>query len=780
MAKMKFVPDLFLEAVEMNRFKQFLDDDGFRKNLLDDTVSFGLVKHGRDVNFLNGKVERDLDTVLGQRTIKIRELSAIDRFGNFIKLPATGGIAVPADANWYWIKVAYAISNIEKGTFSISANGDLVADSGDAELLSILRGMPNFPSRIKFVNTLYNTLEYDVLEVIDDQHATLQHPATNTNGISEFTPESGLQIKIVGTFTKGVAVPAQNWYPFNYDSATVTLVAESFPNTPPVIVENEEFLLARVQANNSTVIIQDKRTQYWETKGGAASVSITRTANPLIGIESSQFNHEYTPADRNIVKVAWGIRSENWSIDSSNNIVTFNSGLGGKYKSVNDFVNGDLVGGRLYAPNGKHRKVIGSVKQGSAVNFSLDVLDVNDFSSDGGATFNAGTVLVVPDCEEVEILFTPHPSDNVKAITEKFTFPVNTPVAKCDVLVFKDPTCLYNVQFRYKSFKEFTQWATIPTDTVNGYYTEASFDDNGNLKNVGTVLFPYTAHATNGFIQLTISPNAISKFRNKVDKGDLIGVETYADLTGLATIDLIVGTAKNYHLLRGDLTLPNDLVFNLDRAAAIEGNEFRIHLNCTSLDLANHSIYITQDFGQSSAATLKQIKKGDVYQMQNLDGGICFTMKYNGSTWVIYQNYEAGRPFEIIDLDGVPSSLFDLVTGMGKVKGLYGFAICDQQRSIDGVEIPDLKKTFLVGASQGTANYNVGESGGEEKHTLTQAELPTTVNIGSTASGDTGSGGLVDGNVDQGGNKTAVALGSGEAHNNMPPYYAVIKAKRVH
>ncbi len=780
MSYLKFVPDLFLEAAELNRFKQFVDDNGFRKSLLNDTVSFGLIKHGRDANFTNGRVERDLDTTLGQRTIKVRELFGIDKSANFLHLAQTNGIAVPADGAWYWLKVAYAISNLEKGTFSISGNGDLVDDSGTAELLSIFRGMPNFPTRIKFVGSVYNTLEYDVLEVIDNLHATLQHPATSTNGISEFVPESNLQIKIVGTFTQGIAVPTANKYPFNYDSATVTLVAESFVNTQPVINDGEEFLLARIQATNTTVIIQDKRTQFWQTKGSGAVHQIDRAANPLIGIESSQFNHLFTPSDRNIVKVAWGLRSTNWSVDSNNNIVTFNSGLGGKYKSVNDFQNGDLVGGRLYAPNGKYGKIIGSIKQGSAINFTLDVLDVNNFSVDGGQTFVAGTAFVSPDCEEVEILFTPDPTDKVSAITEKFVFPVNTPLAKCDVLVYKDPTCLYNVQYRYKSFKEFGQWVTLPTDAGNGYYLESSFDDNGNLKTTGTAFFPYKAHPTNGFIQLTISPYAISKFRSKVDKGDIIGVNTINNLTGIATLNLVVGVDKNYQLLTGNLTLPNDVVFNLDKGKAVEGNEFRIHIDCSFLDLNGHSISIVQDAGQSSQKTLKLLKQGDVYQMKNVEGGLCFDLKYNGSTWVMYQNYEWGRPYEIISLDGAINALFDAVTGMGKVRGLYGFAICDQQRNVDGVEIPDLSKTFLIGAKNNLKDYDVTNTGGEETHKLTRDELPKfdiSIDVADPDKGPwrgtLGKGGTNNFNV------TLGYIGSDVPHNNMPPYYAVIKAKRV-
>ena len=40
MSKFKFSPDLFLEAIELNRFADFLDEQGFRKNILENSISF--------------------------------------------------------------------------------------------------------------------------------------------------------------------------------------------------------------------------------------------------------------------------------------------------------------------------------------------------------------------------------------------------------------------------------------------------------------------------------------------------------------------------------------------------------------------------------------------------------------------------------------------------------------------------------------------------------------------------------------------------------------------
>lgn len=803
MAYLKFSPDEFLEVNEMDQLRTLLDEKGFRKNVLDNTIKFGLIKNSADINFTNGHVDLDLDAG-GFKTVKVRAVKGIDVNGQFFVKKETPAIAIPSDSNWYWLKVRHEYSNIEDGVFSIAANGDLIDTSGNAKLTKIFRGMPNFPTRIRFVGSTYNQLEYDVLDITDDQNATIQHPAVNGSGASAFEPETGLKIKIVGTFTPGVAVPDSSKNIFNYDSANISLVAEIVLNTSPQIsvmvddiygqkIPAYGFDLARVKSDGTNVIIQDKRSQYWETKGSNLPLEMERGNNPLIGIEAAKFNNEFTPGDRNIVEVAWGMRSDNWSIDSANNIVTFNSGLGGKFKTVNDFTNGDLNGFRLYTPNGQYHRILTSIKQGSAINFKTDVLEVNNFSNDGGDTLITGTLLVVPDCEEVEIKFTPDPvvgDLNRAYITETFKFPVNTPVAKCDVLVYADDTVLYNVKYRHKSFKEYTDYKTIPSDPI-GFYTEASYLANGILKpTIDIVYFPYVANDTTGFVQLKLSPLSIYRFRVKIDKGDLIGVNQINDLSTTITKNLVVGVDKNYQQIVGNIVLANDVYFDLDKVASIEGNEFRIHFDCTSVDLAGKNIYITQGHGTMSEVILKTITKGDIYAMLNQDGGICFDLKYkvvaSVGNWIMYQNYDLGRPFEIITIDGIIGDNFDSGTHLGKVKGLFGYAVCDGAYTIDGVTIPDLKKRFLIGADPATVNFHEGDTGGAATVTLDLTQIPAHTHLISPPSANdaTGSGLVTTGNSALGGDSPVTPFASGSAggglaHENNPEYYAVIYAKQT-
>ena len=103
-----------------------------------------------------------------------------------------------------------------------------------------------------------------------------------------------------------------------------------------------------------------------------------------------------------------------------------------------------------------------------------------------------------------------------------------------------------------------------------------------------------------------------------------------------------------------------------------------------------------------------------------------------------------------------------------------------------------LKDRFLLGAGD---TYAAGATGGEAAHTLTTAETPNhshsvTVDTATswrvkytsaldTANGTTGGAYLVDDKSLTSGLLATSVSGSGNAHNNMPPYLAVYMWKRV-
>lgn len=85
---------------------------------------------------------------------------------------------------------------------------------------------------------------------------------------------------------------------------------------------------------------------------------------------------------------------------------------------------------------------------------------------------------------------------------------------------------------------------------------------------------------------------------------------------------------------------------------------------------------------------------------------------------------------------------------------------------------PDLRNRFIVGAG---SSYSVGATGGEATHTLTIDEMPShshELDATTTTSGSTLNGVYV--NVkNKGFTFTTDSTGSGSAHENRPPYYAL-------
>ncbi len=103
-----------------------------------------------------------------------------------------------------------------------------------------------------------------------------------------------------------------------------------------------------------------------------------------------------------------------------------------------------------------------------------------------------------------------------------------------------------------------------------------------------------------------------------------------------------------------------------------------------------------------------------------------------------------------------------------------GWALCD-----GGSGRPDLRGRFIVGAG---GSYAVGSTGGEATHALTVAELPahshstTFKTVGYTSSWNGSMEAMSgEGKDKNNGNitKGTTSVGSGAAHENRPPYYAL-------
>ena len=138
------------------------------------------------------------------------------------------------------------------------------------------------------------------------------------------------------------------------------------------------------------------------------------------------------------------------------------------------------------------------------------------------------------------------------------------------------------------------------------------------------------------------------------------------------------------------------------------------------------------------------------------------------------------------------SGLLDLIYPVGSI---YMSANATSPASFIGGSWERIQGRFLLAAS---SSYTAGSTGGEATHTLTEAELPEiSGSIGSSSSGSLWSTlGSTKGvfsstnnvpsptNTEKGTSNTRttqvnMSFGSGQAHNNMPPYLAVYVWKRT-
>lgn len=632
MSKVKFSNDLFLGKVELDRFKEFLDDEGFRKFLLENSIKFGLTKDqyfddSNDVNnqFENGRVYEGSSLTLGHK-----EIRGIDSDGNFIfKKEKTTGIEVPADSNWYWVKIKHAFSSKEVGTFEIDDSGNLTGT--DSELSEVLRGQPNFPTRVKFINSNINTLEYDVLEIIDDENAILQ---------GDFTPESDLELAVVGTFTPNSVPTTDEKEIFQYDSCTLSVEQETVNNTKPAYIEGTEFLIARVKNDGANLVIQDKRTELWQPAANYYLKNLDKTNNPLIGVESIKYDHANSTKEKNITYIAWGFRSSNWTTNVNTNILTINGGFGGKFKTVADFTDDDFNGWRVYTKDGQYARIISSVIVGSQINLTLDSLDIDSYSSDGGTTFISQELHIVPDCDEVLISFEANNGNsNFDLPNQTFSFPSELSIGKCPVLVYDD-TADYKVYYKYKRVGDYSEKKLLTDDSVAGYYDESSFETNGELKPlVQTNRKTYT----NGEIEFIINPDAYSSFVDSVDKGDIKGINRTALSNSTPQITLKVGQDKWYQYYEGSsLSLGNDIYIiledeDVDGNTTKEGAKFMLQF-VQELVSNGNSVFIVQNFVSTSNYDLLREIGADGYEfnfIQDTDHGLYFKCEFDGTDWVI-------------------------------------------------------------------------------------------------------------------------------------------------
>lgn len=638
MSTFKFSENLFIGKQELDRFLLFMRDQGFVRTLLANSLSFGIVRNKNDYSFDNAKViTGDLD---GQ--VKVLPVLAIDKDGLTLFTRQNTTLTIPDDGEWHWIKISHEFTALEKGTVSIDANGNLTGS--ETEFTKVLRGQPNFPSRIRFPNASLNLNEYEVASVIDDQNAVLQ---------GAFQVESDIKYEIVGTFTPGSFPTEPEKNPFQYDATKFEVIDEP---SLTALTEGKEFYLARCKNNAGTVEIQDKRTKIFKTKASFELNYVPTTENPLIGPEGIHFGTAFSPLNANVMLFSWGFRSDNWTIDTTLNTLTLAGGQGGKYKSTSDFVDGDFNGWRAYTKDGKYSIVKSSTKSGSQINLVLDSLDPDRFSD---ATQE---ITVVPNAEAIQVFMTTGTANEVP--DRVYEFPINEALKRMYVEVYASPNCDYNIKYRYRTFKEYSQKWTIPSDTDVGYFNEQSYDADGQLKDpVDRQQIPYTSDPVNGFITFTLNPNNLKSRVDELDTGVIFGVERRQLDNASPLIVLDPSSTPRYQIFDNAslFTLTVDHFINLNITNAIEGSEFILDFNM-ELSLNGFNLRVVQNYSSPGDFGDVLIAFDQFLVTAAGDGRLSIKFTYDGvDTWVPQLQVSDKPTVEYADLSTSLQSSIDSI-----------------------------------------------------------------------------------------------------------------------
>lgn len=478
---LKLSPELFLEKAELTILVESLKKYGFVLDKQMSTEEFGIVKNSFiDPNFDYFKIIATADN----NKFRIREGWAYDKDRLTIHYKyATEDIVIPLPGQSYWVKVSHKYESREIGTVSIGGMNQGLMNGIGTEFTKVLRGQPNFPAKIKFLNSLYYNLEYEVLEVLDDQNANIQ-------GLFDL-PESDLKYSVYGTFTPGYNPPSGDEEIFQYDSCQVDLIVDT--GVMPSLTQYKEFIIGKVSYTNSGIVIQDYRFSCPFKSSDRVHVdSISEQNNKLSGIESIK---KIAPIANSVgfynIAFDWKFNILSETQNSVLSQIAITSGSGGVWKDTSPFATGDFDGWRYYYSDGNYSNILTSTKTGSIILLSVDSVRIGS---------GAG-VCITPNAEEVEIYAEFRNTGDTATVHKKieyFGIAMTNPVIyinDSDLISSNQSIRLYTV------FKNHFRRTQKNQFNVSVYFNELAFNSSGALTDATKI-----TTSSVGVLQNTVSP----------------------------------------------------------------------------------------------------------------------------------------------------------------------------------------------------------------------------------------------------------------------------------
>lgn len=376
MSRLNISENLFLDVNELNHLVRFIKEEGYKRLFKQIVKKYGVVRNTANNNFLVTKVD---DT-----HVSVHSGIAFDENLNAILLNENLTIELASGIEHY-ICIRYAESHIEEGVVSISPNGDLVGIG--TKFTDVLRGQPNFPTKVKFESGV-NVYEYEVVSVLSDTNAILS---------GDFVSESNLKYSVVGTFTPGALISEDKVQIYSYDSCEIFIV-DGDTLTVPTLDDNEYFI-AKITYSGNELLVTDFRSRniFKITGGNSSEPSLQFITTPYVNVgvvNPTSVERIYMPSGTNIVSSIEFLIEFSYFIQSfsiSGNTFTINSGSSYKYETIGSVPNGTFNGSMLYNKTTGSKVLITEFNAGVCTLNSEIQVSQND------------EIYIIPNANEIEI-----------------------------------------------------------------------------------------------------------------------------------------------------------------------------------------------------------------------------------------------------------------------------------------------------------------------------------------------------------------------------------------
>lgn len=373
MSKLNISQNLFLEVNELRKLVQFLTDDGYKPFLKHLTKSFGIAQNKNNTYF---KVSRKNES---QNIVIVNAGIAFDHNLNRIYLENDKELSIPDTGVNQWIVISYASTNNEEGTVNVSAQGAL--NGVGTKFTSVLRGQPNFPTKIRF-NSNVNTGEYEVVDITSDTMATI---------VGSFIAEQNLKYQVIGTFTPGFQPNDKDKTIYEYDSCNINIVESEYR---PVLEEGK-YVIAKISYVNGAISVSDERIRNlfnYEFDIDDDINTNTLQSNPLVALRQTTIRGERMLD----IQFEWGYTVNKFELVTSANTNTFNIITGNsKYISSNKIPDNIFKGWLLLNRKNMVSVVIDDNKNNAIYINKLNPLMI---TGEGDDEF-----VIVPNVKDIEV-----------------------------------------------------------------------------------------------------------------------------------------------------------------------------------------------------------------------------------------------------------------------------------------------------------------------------------------------------------------------------------------